>query len=231
MPGFKIHISASTAIGIGYGVAATTWYGVPWESSVLAGGVCSLGGMVPDIDLDTGTPLKESLGFGAAIVSMMMLQRYQHVQVSHEMMVLSGVAGYLLIRFGLGAILKHFTVHRGMFHSVPVCLFCGELVFLASTGSWQIRCFKACGIMIGFMSHLILDEIWSLDPRHLRVKSSFGTALKFYGESPVSNAITYLVTAIATVLAFNDDAWVDSPPQTQELHQLAESIVNSIAKR
>ena len=49
------------------------------------------------IDLDTGTPLKESLSFGAAIVSMMMMQRYQHVQVSHETMVLAGVVGLIVM--------------------------------------------------------------------------------------------------------------------------------------
>ena len=33
----------------------------------------------------------------------------------------------------------------------------------------------------GFMSHLILDEIWSIDFRHMKLKSSWGTGAEILG--------------------------------------------------
>ena len=231
MADFKTHITTSTVLGVGYGLAANSWYGEPWQSCVLASALCSVSGMLPDLDSDTGSPLKESLAFGSAVVSMMLMQRFEHLNVPRETMVLAGIFGYVAIRFGLGWMLKYFTVHRGMFHSLPACLIATELAFLLATGDLHIRLFKAAGVVLGFMSHLVLDEIWSVDLRHVRIKSSFGTAIKFFGESPMANVITYGVLAILSVLAFNDPIWIDSPPQTQQLHQLAATIFEAVVTR
>src|SRR5437763_1772226 len=70
---------------------------------------------------------------------------------------------YLLIRFGFGAFLKSYTRHRGMFHSIPAALIFAELAYLAcESDTSSIRLLKAGGVMIGFLSHLILDEIWAV---------------------------------------------------------------------
>ena len=50
-------------------------YGVPWPTCVLAGGLCGVSGMLPDIDSDSGRPLHESMAFAAAVVPMMLLHR------------------------------------------------------------------------------------------------------------------------------------------------------------
>ncbi len=93
-----------------------------------------------------GSPLKESLAFGSAVVSMMLMQRFQDPSVTRETMVLAGVIGYIGIRFGLGWILKYFTVHRGMFHSLPACLIAAEIAFLIATGDLNIRLYKSAGV-------------------------------------------------------------------------------------
>ena len=56
MADFKTHIPASSLLGLGYGGAAFACYGVPWPSRVLAAGLCSLSGMLPDIDSGPGRP-------------------------------------------------------------------------------------------------------------------------------------------------------------------------------
>ena len=230
MADFRTHITVSTALGVAYGVGAHTYYGVPWESATLAGALCSVSGMLPDVDSDSGTPLRESLAFAAAAVSMMLIERCRSLDVTHETLVLIGVLGYLTIRFGLGALLKHCTVHRGMFHSLPALLVATEVAFLLATGSLQIRLFKAAAVAIGCASHLVLDELWSVDLFRVRIKRSFGTAIKFWSESRVANAIAYLLLAVATLATFHDAAWLDSPPQTRELHQLATSLWNSVTR-
>jgi LexA-binding, inner membrane-associated putative hydrolase len=205
MAGFKTHVTTSTAIGIAYGAAAYVGYDVPWPSCLLAGGLCGVSGMLPDLDSGPGVPLRESVSFAAAVVPMLMIQRWQHLNLSRESIVLVSGLLYLLIRFGLGKLLRSFTVHRGMFHSLPALAIVGELAYLvcAHENPWM-RCFFAVAVMCGFASHLVLDEIWSLDLKHLRVKSSFGTAVKLWGDCWWANLATYANVILLALLITQD---------------------------
>ena len=66
MAGFKTHITTSTVLGIGYGAGAHLLYGLPLDTCMLAGGLCSVSGMLPDLDSDSGVPIRESMAFAAA---------------------------------------------------------------------------------------------------------------------------------------------------------------------
>jgi hypothetical protein len=118
--------------------------------------------------------------------------------------------------------LTRFTVHRGMFHSLPACLIAGELAFLISghENVWQ-RYFNGGAVMLGFMSHLVLDEIWSMDfsGGRIRFKSSFGTAMKFWGESMGSNVLTYVGLAMLSFMSLEDPVVLNqiAPPGTQQV--------------
>ena len=194
MANFKTHVAFSTLLGAGYGTAAHLWYGMPLPSCVLAGGLCSLSGMLPDMDSASGTPLRESVAFAAAVVPMMLLHRFQHMGMAQESIVLAGGAVYLLIRFGLAELLGHCTSHRGMFHSLPAAVIAGELAFLLSSGpDMKIRVYKAGAVVLGYVSHLLLDELCSLQMYRgqLRLKHSFGTAMKLFGAGWLPNLFTY----------------------------------------
>ncbi len=211
MAGFKTHITTSTVLGIGYGAGAYGYYHFPISTCLLAGGLCSVSGMLPDIDSDSGRPLRESMSFGAAVVPMMMVDRFKAMGMNLESIILAGGAIYLAIRFGLAAILKHFTVHRGMFHSLPACAIFGEVAFLVfGCERLELRYFVAGAVVVGFMSHLILDEIWSVEMLRGRIhlKSSFGTAIKFWGDSAGPNVLTYALLMGLTFFAINDPAWM-----------------------
>ena len=54
------------------------------------------------------------------------------------------------------------------------------------------------GVMIGFMSHLLLDEICSVDLRGARVNKAFGTAIKFWAPSPWTTIGMYAVLSYLT---------------------------------
>ena len=54
MPGFKVHITASTMLGAAYGTTACIGYDQPLETSLLAAGLCSVSGMLPDLDSGPG---------------------------------------------------------------------------------------------------------------------------------------------------------------------------------
>ncbi len=229
MPGFKIHISASTTLGIAYGGAAFTLYDVPAPTAAVATVLCSVSGMLPDLDSGPGRPLHESVCFAAAAVPMMMMDRFRHWGWDNETMILAGAVAYLFIRFVLGELLKKFTVHRGIFHSLPVALIFCEIAFLICTaGDLNLRYFKAGAIAVGFMSHLILDEIWSIDFRHQRLKSSFGTAFKMWSECRWATALAYAIMIGFTVLVLNDPIWESANPEEEQLHKLASRIVTDV---
>ncbi len=68
--------------------------------------------------------------------------------------------------------------------------------------------FNAGAVMLGFASHLVLDEIWSIDFRHYRLKSSFGTAIKFWSECWWANLIAYANVIILALLIVGDSTSV-----------------------
>ena len=85
--------------------------------------------MLPDIDSDSGIPFRESMGFAAAIVPMLCSDRFRELGLNYEQIGRSCGAMYLFVRFGLRDCLPRYTVHRGMFHSLPAALTFRELLF------------------------------------------------------------------------------------------------------
>ena len=209
MPGFREHITGSTIAGAAYGAAA--WYVGDMHpmTCVLGGGLCAVAGMLPDLDSGPGIPLKESVAFAAAVVPMMMIHRFHQMQLPLEAMILAGAAIYLAIRFGLTWLLKSYAHHRGMFHSLPAAAIAGQTTFLAFAAEEPLRrYFVSSAVVLGFLTHLILDEIWSVKLGMFgpKFKKSFGTALKFYGPVVWPNLVAYVLAIILGALAAGDAA-------------------------
>jgi hypothetical protein len=255
MAGFKTHITTSTVLGVGYAGAAVAFYDVEPTAAILAGGLCSVSGMLPDLDSGPGVPMRESIAFAAAVVPMLMIHRFKHLGMTPEMIILAGGAIYLAIRFGLSKLLKKYTVHRGMFHSLPAALIAAEIAFLlcahwetpmthkhgvAATAAVPIedlamRFFNAGAVLLGFMSHLVLDEIWSIDMKRgmPHLKSSFGTAIKFWGQCGWANVLTYACAILMTYMVLQDPVWIedsDSPQTGANLRQMANQALQKVRK-
>ena len=119
-----------------------------------------------------------------------------------ETIALAGAAIYLTIRFGLGSLLKRYTVHRGMFHSLPAAMIFGEVAFLiCHSEDLTLRCYKAGAVVVGVLSHLVLDELWSIHFQRgrFRLKKSFGTAVKVWGDCLWANFSTYAKLGLLVV--------------------------------
>lgn len=212
MADFKTHITFSTSLGFIYSTAAYYTYGVPLEHCLIAGGLCSASGMLPDLDSSSGIPQREMLGFLSVFVPMLMLPRFQSMNFLPEHMVLAAGVLYLLIRFGVGGLFKRYAKHRGMWHSIPAAMIAGMIAFLISfSGTTELRTFKAWAVVMGFLSHLVLDEIYSVDwqGKKIRVKRSFGTALKLFGKSPILNMLIYTKVIILGIMIASDDYLMD----------------------
>ena len=207
MADFKTHICVSTVAGMFYGVGGFQ-AGLPWESCVIGTALCSVSGMLPDLDSDSGIPLREAVAFSSAFVPMLMVDRLQRMGCSNETMLLITVAVYLFLRFGVAEIFRRYTVHRGMWHSVPAGMSAAMFAFVVcSSENVNLRLFKTVAIFVGFMSHILLDEIWSVEFRRGRYtfKHSFGTALKFWSDNRVANIFSYGLLASLCFLAYKDE--------------------------
>ncbi len=233
MAGYKTHITTSTVLGVGYGAGAYLLFGVPAPTCLLAGGLCSVSGMLPDLDSQSGTPVREGSALAAAVVPMLMIDRFHHMGWTNEMIAVVGGIIYLAIRWTLPYLLGKFSKHRGMWHSFPACAIAGTLAFILCSGATvDIRLFKAGGVVLGFMSHLVLDEIWAMDfsKGGIKFKSSFGTAMKFYSKSTWANISTYGKLAAVIVLACGDPFMMDTYNvyPNRDVNQTARKIQQSV---
>ena len=208
MGNFQQHITCSTATGIAIGGAAY-FFGFDTPSCLVAAGLCSFAGMLPDIDSDTSKSFQECIYLAAGIGCMLTVARLRHHGIETDFAMFGGAMMLLFIRFGVGAWIKKITVHRGMIHSIPMAILAGQLTFFAVTGTIEERLLKAAALTIGFLSHLILDEIYSIDSTgaKLRLKKSFGTALKWSNpkqKGPVAVIYTLIFCLAGTAFSQPD---------------------------
>ena len=217
MAGFRTHLGFAAGCGFGYGAAAVNPLGFPAEAAVLAAGLTAVGGMLPDLDSDSGKPVKELFALAGAVVPLLLVPRLEQMQVSHEGMLAFLVGCYAFVRYGLAWGLKRVTVHRGMFHSIPAMLIAGLVVYLAYWSPDRgVRLLLAGGVMLGFLSHLVLDEVYSVDFNGVRVKlkTSAGSALKFFSPSFLGTTVCYTVLGALLVLAYGDYRHAGGPELT-----------------
>lgn len=233
MAAFREHVTVSGLLGVGYGVTAHIAYGFSPIESTLAGFLTAFGGMLPDLDSQTSRPVKELFGILGAVGPLLVLGEVLqtlHLPATREAAALTFIALYMGIRFGGSWLIGRVAVHRGMFHSIPATIIAGQIAFLAHCDSsigtqWLI----AIGIMVGFLSHLILDEVYSVEWTgiRLRLKKSAGSAMKFVGDNPTANIVTYgLLVTLGYGVAGNVIANQQPPRSVEtepvELHQTAE---------
>jgi membrane-bound metal-dependent hydrolase YbcI (DUF457 family) len=207
MAGYRGHLAFAGGLGFVYGGLARQQFAFDPATAALGAAVTTIGGLLPDLDSDSGVPVRETFGLASAVVPLLLMPRLLHSHLSEEQVLISLLGIYALIRYGFSQVFKRLTVHRGMFHSLPGMVIAGLCVFLAvQHPQMSARLFLAAGVMIGFLSHLVLDELCSVDFQGLaiKLKSSAGSALKFWSPSIMGTAVTYLVLLGLGYLAARD---------------------------
>src|SRR5262245_62196 len=217
MASYQGHLMFSSALGAAYASVAVWKFDLDWGPAFLGAGCCALGGLLPDLDSDSGVPVRELFNLAAAIIPLFLLHRLRSHFTLEQTIVLLGFA-YLLIRYGLYSLFKRWTVHRGMFHSIPAMLIAGLATFLAYYPDPELtkhalyRYLIAGGVALGFLSHLILDELYSVDFMGLKVRLNkfAGSALKFWSPSMPATIFTYVILA-GLALVF----WLEMNPSAR----------------
>lgn len=212
VPGLQVHITGASILGAGYAGAA--WYvgGMHPLTCLLGGGLCAAAGVLPDLDSGSGSPVRESVAFAAALVPVLLVHRIHQAGLPIEGVILLGAVFYAAIRFGASWLLDHYSVHRGMLHSIPAAAIAGQVTYLAFWHEDPLRrYFVASAVVLGFLSHLVFDEIWSVRNGQFgpKAKKGFGTAMKFHGPVLWSNVVTYVLALALGLIAANDAAFAE----------------------
>ncbi len=225
MANFNTHLGVAA---VGSGMLATLCLQVGFvdaKDALLLASVGVLGGILPDIDLHYSHPsriLFSLLGIVVAFLWVFSAENYISVIALWG----AGLGIYLFVRFPIWALFQNFTVHRGSIHSIATALlFCFittalSFHFFAKPAfiAWLIGLF----IFLGFILHLVLDEIYSVDFMGHRLKRSFGTALKLFASKEKISSIV-IVAGIVVSWFFTPDAsqFIDTltSPETYQVIQ------------
>lgn len=208
MAGYREHIAVSSTLGVAVGAAATFGLGFTPAQGALAGYLTSFGGMLPDLDSESGKPIRELFSLLGAVVPMLTMGHVFNafqIESTPESIMLTFIILYHVVRYGGAWLIGKLAVHRGMFHSIPALLISSFAVYLTSASSLpSVKMLLASGIGIGFLSHLVLDEMYSVEWTGVRIKLNrfAGSAIKFVGKSTPANIVTYglLITMTYAVL-------------------------------
>lgn len=214
MAGYREHISVSGMCGAAYGAAATVLFGFSPVQGALAGCLTWVAGMLPDLDADGGKPVREIFGLLGAIVPLVAIRHLIRWCGSVDGVVLAAIVVYAITRYGGASVLKRLSVHRGMFHSIPALLIASELVFLAYVSeSVAVKCLMAGGVAVGFLSHLLLDELYSVQWSGMKLKlsKSAGSAFKLTSGRFFPNVFTYATLMFLTWLTLIDVGLIREP--------------------
>jgi len=179
MANFERHLEVAAIVG-GAVSTALLRAGIvsPGGAAVLWAASC-VGGVLPDIDLGTSLATK-NIFVGLGVIAALAVATGWSGPNIFEIWAACVVA-YLGVRYVLKSGLNRVVEHRGVVHSV----LCGVLMWFIVTSVLSLIDFGSIYawvtgsfVFLGFLLHLILDEVYSVDIVGFRVKKSFGSALK-----------------------------------------------------
>ncbi len=229
MAAYREHITFSGFLGVGYGAAAALSMGFSPVQGALAACATWVAGMLPDLDANNGRPIREIFALLAAVVPLALEHRIATWTGSFEQALFFGLLIYLAIRYGGAAVFSRLTVHRGMMHSIPVGLLFAQLAYLGyESDSRAVKLLMAGGVLLGFLSHLVLDEFYSVGWSGVRLKlnKAAGSALKLFGKNAAANVLTYSLLAGLTYILLHQEGLLDDlqNPARSPFRQAVEEI-------
>jgi hypothetical protein len=198
MAAYREHLTTSSLLGVGVCASAFAMGFTPVQG-VLAGTITGIGGILPDLDSESGRPIREVFGVTAAFAPLVMTRRLMEWGGNTDGAMLLAVLLYIAVRYGGATLVGVLARHRGMYHSLPAMVITGELAFLGyKSEQIGMKLLMAIGVMLGFLSHLVLDELYSIDWNggKLRLNKFSGSAVKILGKSWPGNIFAYSLLAV-----------------------------------
>ncbi len=201
MANFRRHVEIATlasgmlsTVCLGAGIASSSEAIALWITG-------TLGGILPDIDSDNSSALDIVFSI-VSLFSIVVIFSCFHDRYSTLVLWGGCVLTYAVINFAVRPLFEAATIHRGIFHSILAGLFFAfsavNLAFhlggLNANFSWLLGSF----LLLGFLVHLILDELYSVDLSNARIKRSFGTALKIFDYTNLKISVLMAAAVLST---------------------------------
>lgn len=219
MGNYRQHLGFAASFGAVYASVAYVLGGVHWAYGTVAALLTTVSGLLPDLDSASGVEVRGLTGMLGLLTALGVWRKLARAQPSpsFEYHLLAMVGTYIFVRHALRRILTRISVHRGISHSLPFCAVWGGLVYLHyPSNDHFVRLMMASAVMLGFFSHLLLDEMCSVDLQGARVNRAFGTALKLWAPSAWSTLATYGLLAYLSWQIINvwpEDGLAYQPPE------------------
>lgn len=203
MASFETHLSVTTvAVGV-MSIPLLSAGLITTQESMLLLFFGVIGGMLPDIDSDRSIPVSIAFKVLSLIFPLLIICNFSSTWPLLKIVML-WVLLTLLLHLVFTYVFLKLTVHRGIFHTIGAGVLFGELLTIFLLYSMQMNSTLAIlsGLYLsfGFLTHLILDEIFSVDLLNSRLKRSSGTALKLYAKNNLVGS--FLINLLAVLALF-----------------------------
>ncbi len=197
MADFKTHLIGATLVtGAAATTLATTTTGAATTTGDTIGyfGAGIVGGLLPDLDSETSIPLRVAQRILSTVGTLLVVLNFASTYSVVELTLLA-VGTYTVFKVGF-ELFGRLTTHRGLFHSLPATACFGLTAGLITHHSFGLdplrSWFYASFLAIGVLTHLVLDELYSVNLLGAKIKKSFGSALSLGDVSnPLGTAALY----------------------------------------
>ena len=174
----------------------------------------TIGGILPDIDLKRSYPSQLLFGMLGIIAAFSVVFRYEDKLSIIELWIV-GSGTLWFVRYPLWSLFHLNTTHRGSIHSIVAGLFVSFSTVAVMSHFFNtnniLAWFFGLFMFFGFIIHLLLDELYSVDFSNRRIKRSFGTAMKILdARKPAKSIMLVASTTIAWLLTPDATAFWDT---------------------
>jgi hypothetical protein len=203
MANFKTHFTVAITISSTLTIGLLILNLATPKTALFYASLGTLGGILPDLDAPHSIPAQLFFTLSgilfASLLTMSQLPKLSQV----ELLLLGGMT-YFSVYYGMSKLVAKLTSHRGNFHSILAAFwFC-----LATTaGAYQLFATRelvawlaGAFVTIGYLIHLLLDEIYSVDLANRKLKNSFGSALKLASLRYKMSTLLLLLATLGTFL-------------------------------
>jgi len=196
MASFQTHIAVAATASISASAYCVQTSFLDISEALMLASIGTLAGILPDVDSDHSIPTRLVFNLLSVVAPALLLVIFGG-QLDLPILLTFAVASVLCVRYLLRPIFTSITVHRGLFHSLPAALLLAlctaslslHVLHWTLNFSWLTACF----VCAGYLVHLLLDEIYSVDFMSRSLKSSFGSALTVFSFSSwIPYSIMYL---------------------------------------